>query len=205
MLRIIEPGDALDAIEDELIHTISALQSDPNAVAFVSLTRAWLETLEKVRVGDRRARRKVINAQARAAVANEHLDEACEAFGAALLEAVGGDTDDPRWRRFFNVPVGLFVRQALMRQVEQVGAWLQEDDPVLAEHREALAQWSRAASVALGDTERLAMVRARNTIDRESLAADLNRERQALYEALVAQASAKGLAEGWPKVFFRTM
>ena len=201
-LRALSPDDSLAAIGDELIYTISALQADPRAAALLSLTEGWLTTLDEVRKVDRKARVKVVNAEARRVVSNENLDNACEAFGAALLDDVEGDRSSARWKAFFIVPVASFVRLSLRRQVEGVEHWLERDDPLLATHREALTQWSAAAAAAVEDTRRLAVARSSILIAREQLAEDISREREALLCGLLEIASDEVLPPTWPEAFF---
>jgi len=166
------------------------------------LAADWLSRLQEVRKLDKRTRIGVVNAEARRVVSNENLDNACELFGAALLEGVGGDLSAERWRRFFEMPVGSFIRQALARQVVAVAKWLGHDDPILENHREALAQWSAAAQAAVQDTQSLATTRAKNQIGREQLAEDLSRERDALHCALVELGESAQLPITWPEAFF---
>lgn len=203
MPRALTPHDPLDFIEDELTFTISALRSDPHGAAFLGLTTTWMERLEEVRKLDRITRRKVVTTDARRVVANENLDDTCEAFAEALLEAVEGDQRSERWRRFFTVPVHRFVRQALRTQVTMVEGWLAEDDPTLEPYREALANWIRAATVSLDDARKLAVTRAETMIRREHLAEDLSRERFALHSALALYAGEQHLPDTWPRAFFR--
>lgn len=196
------PHDPLDRIEDAVRYTISALQADPRTADLLGLTKGWIPALKETHALDRKARTRTVNAEARRVVSNENLDAACEAFGADLFEAVDGDRKSPRWTTFFEIPVASFVRQALDRQVAAVARWLERDDDVLEDHREALEQWSAAAGAAVEDTRKLALVRARAQIAREELALGINREREALLAALVEIAEDQGLPATWPDVFF---
>ncbi|MEL6181289.1 MAG: hypothetical protein AAFS10_20195 [Myxococcota bacterium] len=205
MPRPLTAHDPLDHVEDELNFTLSALNSDPHGSAFAPLTETWLPRLETVRKADRVVRRRVVTTDARRIIANENLDDACEAFGAALFEAVGEDDRAERWTRLFKVPVHTFVRQAFRTQVAMVQAWLDsdEEEPVLEEHRPLLEHWVKAATVSLEDARALAVQRAENTMRREHLTEDLNRERDALYSALVQYARDHELPATWPEAFFR--
>lgn len=205
MPRALRASDTLDLLEDEVVYTISALQSDPYAVALVHHTDGWMEMVAEARLLDRKTRQRTVNAEARRVVSNENLDDTCEAFGRDLLKDVEGDTRHTRWRMFFDVSVGRFVRQALRRQVQAVASWLEHQDPALEPHREALTQWTAAATAAVEDTQALAVERARNQISREQLAEDLSRERDALHQALLDVAQAHKLPGTWPEVFFRRL
>lgn len=203
MPRALGAQESLDSIEDEILYTTSALQSDPRAFVLLPMTEGWLEMLDEARKLDARTRRRVINAEARRVVSNENLDDVCEAFGADLLASVEGDRSSDRWQSFFGGSVGRFVRQALRRQVKAVAGWLDKADPALEPHREALTQWTAAATAAVEDTHALAVTRARNQIHREQLAEDLSRERDALHSALEACATEHDLPATWTEIFFR--
>ncbi len=203
MPRPLGVREPLEAMEDEVVYTLSALQSDPRAVALLPMTEGWLELLKDAQKFDRRTRARVVNAEARRVVANQNLDDACEAFATDLLAAVGGDTGAERWRGFFGASAARFIRQALRKQALAVANWLVSDDPVLEPHRRALEQWTRAASTAVEDTEALAVIRARNQVRREQLAEDLSRERDALHAALTDLASECSLPPAWTGAFFR--
>jgi hypothetical protein len=204
MLRPLGVAESLEIVEEEIVFTLSALQSDPRAVSLLPMTQGWLELVRDAQKLDRRTRSRVVNAEARRVVSNENLDDVCEAFGADLRAAVGGDTTSQRWQTFFGGTVGRFVRQALRKQVVAVAGWLARDDePTLEPHRRALDHWTRAATAAVEDTAALATMRAQNQIRREHLAEDLTREREALHDALTALAAEHNLPASWTTIFFR--
>lgn len=193
-----------DTIEEEILFTTAALAADPDAQDLAAATDGWLALLDAARAAERDARRAVVNTDARRAVANGRLDEACAAFGDDLYRAVDKDRTSARFTQFFPAPVNRFVRQALSKQVQTVQAWLgSSKDPVVEQHRAELHAWSSAAQQALLDTRATALARGTARQAREHLAEELTRGRDGLHDALGARGRERKRPRSWPDAFFR--
>lgn len=193
----------LDDCEETTLDTRAALEADPDASELLPLTDGWMEEIDKTRAVERTTRKKVAQANARRRVSNTRLDMTCGGFADELHLAVNKDHTSARWLTFFAVAVGLFVRQALSRQVAAVRGWLTSNDAVLEKHRPALTFWSGKAQEALDETVALATAHGEAHVAREHLAEFLTRGRDGLHDALSGIARQKGFAREWPDAFFQ--
>lgn len=205
MPRQLAADMTLDALEDEVIYTQSALRADPDATDLITLTADWFPQIDAVRAADRSLRETIGNTDASRMVANQRLDSACIVFGRELLYDVGNDRSSPRWTQFFKVAPAQFVRQALSKQVTTIRGWLAgATDPVLDAHRTTLSSWSTSADVALVNTQALATLRGQQWQLRSQLTSTLTQSRDALHRMLAQRAQERKLDRDWPDVFFRT-
>lgn len=205
MPKQIDADTTFDDIEDEILYTQAALKADEDAEDLLSHTDDWLGMVDDTRVQDREVRRADCDAEAARVVANGRLDGYCTSFGDELYLDCGKDRKSARWRLFFSLPVGRFIRQRFSKQVATVFGWFEAvpDDPLLASHREPLEKWAKRADKAIVATRAVGAKRGQNWVRREELAEDLTRERDALHEALAARARERKLPRSWPDLFFR--
>lgn len=205
MPRQLAADMTLDALEDEVIYTQSALRADPDATDLIAMTADWFPQIDAVRAADRSLRETIGNTDASRMVANQRLDSACILFGRELLYDVGNDRSSPRWTQFFKVPPGQFVKQALSKQVNTIRGWLAgATDPVLDVHRTTLSSWSTSADTALVNTQALATLRGQQWQLRTQTTSTLTQSRDALHRVLAQRALERKLDRDWPDVFFRT-
>jgi hypothetical protein len=203
MPRKITEKMSLEEIEDEILYTEAALAADPDAEDLLKITEGWLALLDGVRERDRGLRRSIAGSDAKRVIADSRLDRACTSFGNELLFVLGKDTDSPRYKQFFDLPVSRFVRMSLPRQIARVRSWLSSEDAVFQKHKPDIAQWVGRADEALVATRALGLRRGETAIAREELAEGLTRERDGLEAALGARARERNLGRDWPKSFFR--
>ncbi|MBI2571629.1 MAG: hypothetical protein HYV63_31855 [Candidatus Schekmanbacteria bacterium] len=204
MPRQIHSQMPLEAIEEEILFTQAALESDEDARDLAPLAAGWVGRLDEVRSTDRELRQAAMRTTARRVIANGRLDDACSRFADELWLDTGKSSDSPRWSRYFQRSASQLIRQALGKQVAVVRGWLSgPGDAVLEKHRAELSKWVDAADAAVVETRAMTVRRGELWLGRETLAEDLTRERDGVHEALSARARERRLRRVWPDRFFR--
>lgn len=182
--------------------TRAALQADPDAAQLLPRTEGWLlriEVVEKQALANL-AQRMVVDAKRM--VANARLDGLCTKFGDRLTLAVNKDRSSVRFKRYFHESVWKFVKQPLQDQVRAVNGWLTTEEPELDPVREALGFWANRAQEALDQEPTSRLATSHLDEQREVLAAELTRDRDALERDLDEVAEEKDLGRGWSAGFF---
>jgi hypothetical protein len=209
MPRKIPATMSAEARRKQIVFTRAALRASPDARHLLSLTDAWLPENAKLQAAIEAAEDAEANAAAERAIANAHLDGAVRLFARALEADIAAQlppsqkaTETARFRAFFPVAPGAFIKLAQAEEARRVAAWLTEADPVVEVHRAPLTEWSTALTTALTNTDAVAMLRGRAQVARERNAAELTRSRDALHLALADVALAKRYDRDWAESFF---
>ena len=152
---------------------------------------------------ERACRQAAVNVTAARVIANQRLDDACNAFARELLFMVKDDRSSSRWLQFFPDSPSQLIRLPLNDQVAIVQGWLAaSSDPVLENHRAPLTSWSTTASTALVNTRAVSTTRGQVWQAREKLGSSLTASRDALHRMLAERAAQRGLSRAWPDLFF---
>ncbi len=201
---------ALDDVLDDLTFTQAALGADPEARDLLPEIAPHLAGWEAARRALREAQRAETAAAAVAAVRDAELDDLVLELARALLEAVHGDANDPRFRRYFSRAPRELTRAGRLVEATTVNAWVPwvrlEPEPAIAALADRLATGS-AASLAASDAADAAAAQhlaARLRVDDTFIAAAAA-ALEAVHAELVRRGVERGKPQGWADRFFRAL
>lgn len=207
-VRTLRESESLDAIWEELVYTEAQLAGDEQTTEFAPPMTQAIARLEQVRAGQFGVWREEIAAQAAVNAADYQLDDWVHAFELALSHLLAGDTQSPRYKRYFTSAPWTIIRLALESEVGQVRGWVDslatEPEQVLKDLGTRLAKLVHQGDVALERRRKAAAARTDHRVRSiTALVDDINSARLALYGDLIKKAADLRLPSGWPNRFFR--
>jgi len=206
--RTLSEESSLDSTWGEMVFTEARLTGDSNAKEFAPLFTELRGRLEQVRSGQMGAWREELVAQAAVTAADNALDDWVHALDVALTHLVAGDTQSPRFRRYFATAPSLIIRMGLESELGRVRGWT---DSLASEPEKELQDFGTKLRtiVAQGDAalEARRKAAASRTDHRvrsiSTLVDDINNARLSLYGMLAKKAADLRLPRDWPDRFFQ--
>ena len=198
-----------DSIWHYLVYLEARLLNDANADEFAPEVTELINRVEKTWQLQRSKWRTEISAQARVDYANERLDQQTSRFSRVLLsqEDINLDTEHPRYKRYFTVPLSRFIRQALAPQIKQTRPWLEsirtEPEMTVQAFAATLTESVTLGEEALRQQEQAISARKDHRVrDVTNLVKDANDTCQKIYGLLKAKAPGLNMPTEWADNFF---
>lgn len=199
---------ALDTYWEDLVYLEAALLANPATVHLAEPVTALLRDHEALVGLDRGSRRAVVQARARAAVADLGLDDLLRGLHSALLHAVRQNRKSPVFRAVFDSDLSATLRFALGRQVEvaadiarRLGLAIVPAD-VKAEHQPKVQAAIDHGRAMLDGRRQAEFGRLDVRLAVEDWKQSANRVRQAVYGRLVEMAAEQGATRDWAEAYF---
>jgi hypothetical protein len=207
MVRDLNEASSLDANWTEVVFTEARLLGDDNAKDLAPTFTQLRLRLEQVRGGQLDAWREEVVAQAAVSAADDRLDDWVHALDLALSNVLAGDTQSPRYRRYFSLAPSAIIRMALESELGRVRGWADslatEPEPVLQGLGADLSKIVLQGDAALDQRLKAATARTDHRVRSiSSLIDDINGARVSTYGALTKKAAELHLARNWPDRFF---
>jgi hypothetical protein len=120
---------------------------------------------------------------------------------------VRGNTESPRYKRYFSMAPWLFIRMGLESEISRVCGWIDslagEPEQSLKDLGTTLAKHIAQGEAALEQRRKAASTRTDHRVRSiTSLIEEVNTARTALYGNLASKAASAGLPSDWPTRFF---
>jgi hypothetical protein len=208
MVRDVRVDSALNSIWAEVVFTEARLFGDDLAKELAPPFGQLRQRVEIVRVGQLGVWREEVVAQAAVNAAHDRLDDWMRALDLALLHVLVGDTQLPRYRRYFGQPPSSIMRMGLESELGHVRGWSEslasEPEPVLQGLGADLRKIVDQGDAALAGRHKAAAARIDHRVRSiASLIDDINRARVFTYGALTKKAAELHLPRHWPDRFFQ--
>ena len=164
--------------------------------------------VDQARSGQVAASRDEVSAQAAVAAADDQLDDWIRAFDRALQDVVRGNTESPRYKRYFSSAPWTFIRLGLESEISRVRGWIAslagEPEQPLKDMGTSLAKLVAQGEAALEQRRKAVSARSDHRVRSiASLVEEINTARASLYGSLARKAADASLPIDWPGRFFR--
>jgi len=208
MVAMLTQDQSLDSTWADLTFTEARLLGDPNARELAPPFTQLRQRTEEVRGGQFGTWREEVVAQAAVTAADDALDDWVHDLDVALKHLVAGDTESPRYRRYFSAAPSLVIRMGLETQLGRVRAWADslssEKEAELKALGERLRTLVAQGDAALEGRRKAAALRSDHRVRSiASLIDDINNARLSLYGNLARKAAELRLPRNWPDRFFQ--
>lgn len=208
IVRTLRDSESLDSIADELLFTESRLKSDEHAKDLAPAISELMTRVDQARSGQVAASRAEVTAQAAVAAADDQLDDWIRALDRALQDVVRGNTESPRYKRYFSTAPWSFIRLGLESEISRVRGWV---DSLASEPEQALKDLGTTLGKLIAQGEAVLEQRRKAAGTRSdhrvrsitSLIEEVNTARAALYGNLASKGATVGMPSDWPSRFFR--
>lgn len=207
-LRMVRDSEALESVAQELLFTESRLKSDEHAKDLAPPMSKLISDVDQVRTGQVAASRDEVTAHAAVAAADDQLDDCIKAFDRGLQDVVRGNTESPRYRRYFAGAPWTYIRLGLESEISRVGGW---PASLAGEPEQPLKDWGQSLTKLIAQGQAALEQRRQAVAARKdhrvrsitSLIEEINTARATLYGDLAKKAASAGLPIDWPSRFFR--
>jgi hypothetical protein len=208
IIRTLRDSESLDSVAEDLLFTESRLKSDEQAKEFAPVISGLMSNVDTVRSGKVAASRDEVTAQAVVAAADYQLDDWIRGFDRALQGVVRGNTESPRYQRYFTSAPWTFIRLGLESELSRVCGWIEslagEPEQALKDMGTTLSKLVAQGEAALDQRRKAISARSDHRVRSiTSLIEEINTTRVALYGSLAKKAAEAGLPIDWPGRFFR--
>jgi hypothetical protein len=206
--RTLSEDHSLDSIWGEVVFTEARLSGDANTQEVSSTFTDLRGRLEQVRSGQMTAWRDELVAQAGVSAADNALDDWVHALDVALTHVVAGDTESPRYGRYFTAAPSLIIRMGLENELGRVRGWADslasEPEKELQDLGTKLRTVVAQGDAALEARRKTAAARTDHRVRSIStIIDDINNARLSLYGVLAKKAADLRLPRDWPDRFFQ--
>lgn len=206
--RILPHDIALDELWSELLYSEVRAASNAHAQDLAPHFAGLVKRTEETLLGQRKAWRAEIGAQAAVDAADDALDDNVGALASSLLRVAQEDRGSPRFVRYFPKAPSAVVRLGLESELDRVRGWPDslkgEAEKELKALAKPFAQNVTDGETALRARDRAAGARADHRV-REivRLVDDANAVRQSICGELMQRAVEHRLPSDWAARFFR--
>jgi ABC-type arginine transport system ATPase subunit len=207
-MRRIDPSRSVLVYWADLTYHEAALLADDDAKHLAQPVAIALDEFNTVLKLDLDTRRSVLKANAKASVADVHLDEGIRKLHSATLFLVNQVRKQPEFKSLFSETIDKVVRYALKRQVEVADKLIETlglkiySDEFRNAHVGGLQTLVTSGRAVLGEVRTAELGRTEARLDIRAWKDDVNAIRLANYGALVAIAAKSGRTKDWADAFF---
>jgi len=206
-MRVIDTTSSLLWFWQHLVFTEAALLAHPDTAALAPPFTQLLDAFQQVQAADLATRRALLQAQAKAAIGDQNVDEALRKLHSDTLSAVTQDREHPLFKSLFDSDIAATIRFALARQLEvtkravaNLGLSVVPDG--LRSHAARLTALIEAGQAVLEGKKKAAFDRAQANLDSSGWKDDVNAVRLTAYGALLGVAAKARRPKSWAEAFF---
>ena len=208
MVATLTQDQSLDSTWADLTFTEARLLGDTNAKELAPPFTELRQRVESVRSRQLDTWRDEVFAQAAVTAADYALDDWVRDLDLALKHIVEGDTESPRYRRYFTTAPSSFIRMGLESELLRVRSWpdslSSESEAELKELGARLRTLVTQGDAALDGRRAAGAKRSDHRVRSiASLIDDINNARLSLYGSLASKAAELRLPRNWPDRFFQ--
>lgn len=207
-MRRIDPSRSILVFWADLTYHEAALLADEETKHLAPAVSKSLDDFGTILQLDLSSRRNVLKANAKAGVADVHLDERIRKLHSATLFLVDQVRKRPEFNALFSETIDKVVRFALKRQVEVADKLVETlglkmySDEFRNAHAGPLQTLINAGRTVLGEVRTAEIARTEARLDIRSWKDDANFLRLANYGELTAIAAKSGRSRDWSETFF---
>jgi hypothetical protein len=199
---------SLESTWADLTFTEARLLGDATAKDLAAPFTQLRQRTEEVRNGQFGTWREEVVAQAAVNSADDALDDWVHDLDVALKHILAGDTQSPRYRRYFTVAPSSIIRMGLESELPRVRSWADslssESEAELKELGARLCTVIAQGDAALEGRRKAGAARSDHRVRSiASLIDDINNARLSLYGTLAQKAAELRLPRNWPDRFFQ--
>lgn len=191
-----------------LVFLEAALLADPETKELAALVTPVLNEFPTILQLDLDTRRGVVQASARAFVADADIDERLRGLHSGVLNHVGQNRKDPAFTTLFTTHIGDVVRHALKKQVEvavemtdKLGLKIYPEE-LRATHTKAIGTSVKRGKAVLEEVRKAENTRMEGRLDIRTWKEEANALRLTIYAQLLALAAKSGRGKPWAEGFF---
>lgn len=207
-MRRIDPSRSILVFWADLTFHEAAVLADEGTKHLAAPVTQTLDDFDVIYKVDLDSRRAVLKANAKASVADVHLDEGIRKLHSATLFLVDQVRKRPEFKSLFSETVDKVVRFALKRQVdiadklvETLGLRIYSDE-FRSAHTGPLQTLISVGRTVLGDVRSAEIARTEARLDIRAWKDDANAVRLANYGELTTIAAKTGRSRDWADAFF---
>ncbi len=207
-MRTIRSSSSVLVFWQDLVFLEAALLAEEDTKPLAAVVTPVLEEFPAVLKVDLDTRRGVIQASARAFIADASVDSAIRRLFSAVLALVEQDRQRQQFLTLFPTHIGDIVRHALRKQLDvakdlvaKLGLTLYTAD-FSAPQTKALNAAIKRGAAALDDVGKAELARAQGRIDIRTWKDEANAARLTVYGQLLALSAKTGRGKAWAEGFF---
>lgn len=206
-MRVIDTKFSLISFWQQLVFTEAALLAHPDTAAMAAPFTTLLESFQELHGADLKTRRAVLQAQARAVIGDQNLDDGVRRLHSDTLSELLQDRSHAIFKALFSSDIGSTVRFALARQIpvvqQIVGNLALSIIPAsLKPHIAKLEALITAGQEALAKRTEAAFGRTEANLGAAAWKDDVNAVRLTSYGALLGVAAKTRRPKAWAESFF---
>ena len=208
MVATLTQDQSLESTWADLTFTEARLLGDANAKELAPTFTQLRQRTEEARIGQFGTWREEVVAQAAVKSADDALDDWIHDLDVALKHILAGDTESPRYRRYFAAAPSSIIRMGLESELLRVRSWVEslssESEAELKELGARLRTVIAQGDAALEGRRKAGAARSDYRVRSiASLIDDINNARLSLYGTLASKAAELRLPRNWPDRFFQ--
>jgi hypothetical protein len=207
-LRAISISSSILTFWQDLVFVEAALLADDETKHLASIVSPVLDEFPAILQRDLDTRRSVIQASARAFVADARIDSAIRSLFSAVLALVQQNRTRKEFTTLFSTHIGEVVRHALRKQIDvakgltdKLSLKIFPDDLRSAQTKLLNAMIKRGKAV-LEEVRKAGMARVEGRIDIGTWKEEANAARLTVYGQLLSIAAKTGRGKAWAEGFF---
>lgn len=207
-MRAIRSDSSVLLFWQDLVFLEAALLADAETKALAAVITPVLEEFPEVLKLDLDSRRGIIQASARAYVADAAVDQTIRRLFSAVLGVVEQNRDRQEFTTLFPTHIGDVVRHALRKQVEVAQELVHKlalkiyDDSLRDPHTKTLHAAIKRGKAVLEEVTQAEMGRAAARIDIRTWKDEANGARLTVYGQLLAMSVKNSRGKTWAEGFF---
>lgn len=193
---------------EELLYTEAALLADEETAALAAVVTATLDDFSKMMQVDLDTRRALIQARARASVADENLDDGLREVHSNTLHLVRQDRSRKEYQTLFPGALTALIRHALVKQIGAANEVIQKlglslFEPAFREAQVALIKpMIEKGEAVLDERKDAELGRVEGRLEIDAWKEEVNAVRMSVYAQLLTLAAKNKHKRSWAESFF---
>lgn len=207
-MRTLSASSSVLVYWQNLVFLEAALLADPETKDLAALVTPVLNQFQTVLQIDLDTRRAIVQASARAFVADADIDDRIRRLHSGMLNYVGQNRKDPAFTTLFSTNISDVVRHALKKQIEvaveltdKLAIKIYPDD-LRTTHTKAITTSVKRGKVVLDEVRKAENARTEGRLDIRTWKEEINALRLAVYGQLLALSAKSGRGKPWAEGFF---
>jgi hypothetical protein len=207
-MRTLPISSSIFVYWQNLVFLEAALLADEETKVLAAIVTPVLDEFSTTLQKDLDTRRAVVQASARAFVADADIDQGIRGLFSDVLSLVGQNRKRPEFTTLFPSHIGDIIRHALRKQID-VAADIADKlalkiypDNLRATHTKALNTLVKRGKAVLDEVRKAENARVEGRIDLRTWKEEANAARLTIYGQLLAMAAKSGRGKAWAEGFF---